>query len=196
MHLCGCLGGFFSNQQLSGRRVPGRRHAGSICFHILHRLSARSRGVTLQKSPASRAFPTCNSDFCSARSDFSCVRGSSNTTQGVSRHACHQFHSGSGSDHVDRRRGHRGLPSPETTGGTGIHRRRFHHWPAHPAIRPDPRRRNHQDPGRARCDIPDVLPGPGVQPAQVVQGRCHGIHRGIPGNRADDLDRLRDRSLV
>ncbi|MCY1179580.1 hypothetical protein D9M73_199870 [compost metagenome] len=128
----------FSNQQLSGRRVRSRRHAGSICFHILHRLSARSRGVTLQKSPASRAFPTCNSDFCSARSDFSCVRGSSNTTQGVSRHACHQFHSGSGSDHVDRRCGDGGFSSPETTGGAGLHRRRFHHWPAHPAIRPDP----------------------------------------------------------
>ncbi|CAI8952143.1 hypothetical protein EMIT0P171_50250 [Pseudomonas sp. IT-P171] len=67
MHLCGCLVGFFK-PQLSGRRAGGRRHAGSICFHILHRLSAGSRGVTLQKAhPKGNSYAESGFLLCSIR---------------------------------------------------------------------------------------------------------------------------------
>ncbi len=112
------------------------------------------------------------------------------------RHACRRFHPGPRRDHAGGGCGHYPLPPPAPTGGPRLHRRRLHHRPAHPALRTDPRRRHDQDPGRTRGDLPDVLPRPGVQPAQALPGRRHGVHRGVPGNRPDDLDRLRDRSLL
>ncbi|KAI3485019.1 hypothetical protein L1887_51794 [Cichorium endivia] len=112
------------------------------------------------------------------------------------RRACHQLYPGSGGHHAGGRRGHHPLSPAQATGGPRLYRRRLHHRPAHPALRPDPRRRHHQDPRRTRGDLPDVLPGPGVQPRQAVQGGRHGLHSRLPGNRPDDLDRLRDRPLV
>ncbi len=135
------------------------------------------------KKPWSRVLPTLESGFSAHK-------------KGVSRHACHQFYPGPGGNHAGRRRRNGPFSSSETARGPGLYRCRFHYRPAHTAVRPDPRRGYNQDLRRAGCYFPDVLSGPGIQPAQAVQGRCHGLYRGFSGNRADDLDRLRNRAFL
>jgi hypothetical protein len=70
-HLCGCLVAFQKHRYRDAGRLAAVT-PGSICFHILHRLPAASRGVNLQK-PLPRAIPTRKADFYFARSDLSDV---------------------------------------------------------------------------------------------------------------------------